>query len=244
MVSILLKNISAIYSAMTQFFFPSRCPSCKAYTQSEGQWCKSCFTEISCNKNLSYDEEVRKYISPIIAIGKYDKGLRTLIHELKYKNNLSTLLYFAPLLHELDKNWQFNSFDMVVPVPLHQNKLKKRGFNQVDKIFKNWAIEHKFNYCDILIRSKQTKSQFNLNQEERLLNLQNAFCLKENISTKYIEGKNILLVDDIFTTGSTMKNCAKVLLKHKATKVSGLVLASPFKDNDKLRRFHREKKST
>lgn len=215
--------LNSIYQSVMQFLFPSRCPSCRAYVEKEGQWCSICLEEILRNKNLAYDAEVRRYISPIIAIGKYDKGLKDLIHELKYQNDFSTLPYIHTLVNKVDAEWQFSRFDFVIPVPLYNTKLKKRGFNQVDKIFLPWAKAHKLNYQDILIRTRSTKSQFQLNPAERSENLHNAFALKENIS---IKGCSCLLLDDIFTTGSTLKNCAKILREHGAAKVSGLVLAS------------------
>ncbi|WP_304153927.1 ComF family protein [Megamonas hypermegale] len=217
--------LNAIYEAVIQFLFPPRCPSCRAYVEKEGQWCESCLSEILRNKNLAYDAEVRRYISPIVAIGKYDKGLKDLIHELKYQNDFAALPYIYTVLDRLDDEWQqfFADFDYVIPVPLHAEKLKRRGFNQVDRIFSPWAKAHGLHYADILIRTKKTKSQYSLNPSERSINLHAAFALKKDIS---VANAKCLLLDDIFTTGSTLKNCAKVLKEHGARSVSGLVLAS------------------
>lgn len=217
--------MNAIYEAVIQFLFPPRCPSCRAYVEKEGQWCESCLSEILRNKNLAYDAEVRRYISPIVAIGKYDKGLKDLIHELKYQNDFAALPYIYTVLDRLDDEWQqfFADFDYVIPVPLHAEKLKRRGFNQVDRIFSPWAKAHGLHYADILIRTKKTKSQYSLNPSERSINLHAAFALKKDIS---VTNAKCLLLDDIFTTGSTLKNCAKVLKEHGARSVSGLVLAS------------------
>lgn len=217
--------LNAIYEAVIQFLFPPRCPSCRAYVEKEGQWCESCLSEILRNKNLAYDAEVRRYISPIVAIGKYDKGLKDLIHELKYQNDFAALPYIYTVLDRLDDEWQqfFADFDYVIPVPLHAEKLKRRGFNQVDRIFSPWAKAHGLHYADILIRTKKTKSQYSLNPSERSINLHAAFALKKDIS---VVNAKCLLLDDIFTTGSTLKNCAKVLKEHGARSVSGLVLAS------------------
>ena len=217
--------LNAIYEAVIQFLFPPRCPSCRAYVEKEGQWCESCLSEILRNKNLAYDAEVRRYISPIVAIGKYDKGLKDLIHELKYQNDFAALPYIYTVLDRLDDEWQqfFADFDYVIPVPLHAEKLKRRGFNQVDRIFSPWAKAHGLHYADILIRTKKTKSQYSLNPSERSINLHAAFALKKDIS---VVNAKCLLLDDIFTTGSTLKNCARVLKEHGAHSVSGLVLAS------------------
>ena len=200
--------MNAIYEAVIQFLFPPRCPSCRAYVEKEGQWCESCLSEILRNKNLAYDAEVRRYISPIVAIGKYDKGLKDLIHELKYQNDFAALPYIYTVLDRLDDEWQqfFADFDYVIPVPLHAEKLKRRGFNQVDRIFSPWAKAHGLHYADILIRTKKTKLQYSLNPSERSINLHAAFALKKDIS---VANAKCLLLDDIFTTGSTLKNCAQ-----------------------------------
>ena len=215
--------LNDIYTALIQFFFPAHCPSCHAYVEQQGQWCTSCLQKTIRSENLAYDNDVRQYISPVIAIGKYEQGLKNLIHELKYRNNLSTLAYFNPLFDILDKDWDFSSYDMIIPVPLHAHKLKQRGFNQVEKIFTYWINKHHFNYCNILERTRKTQSQYQLHRNERKVNVSNAFALKPNQSVK---NRKCLLIDDIFTTGNTLKNCAIVLKNHGATMVSGLVLAS------------------
>lgn len=215
--------IKFITSAVSQFLFPSRCPSCGAYTEHEGQWCSGCLRELLRADTLTYDASVREYISPVFAAARYDKGLRRLIHELKYDGRLSMLKYLPPLFEVLDATWQFDSFDAFIPVPLHEKKLKLRGFNQVEKIFLPWLLQHGFKYSDVLLRTKQTHSQYSLNRLERRQNLRSAFALKPGASVK---GLHCLLLDDIFTSGSTMSGCAQVLLAGGAASVSGLVLAS------------------
>lgn len=153
--------LNNIYQAIMQFLFPSHCPSCNAYVEQKGMWCPSCLEEIIRNENLAYDEDIRQYISPIIAIGKYDKGLKNLIHELKYQNKFATLAYLKPLFSYLDEDWDFSTYDMIIPVPLHKNKLKKRGFNQVEKILNHGLINIIFIIAIFL--SVQNKLNHNIN---------------------------------------------------------------------------------
>ncbi len=219
--------IKLLSSAISQFLFPSRCPSCRAYTEAEGQWCLDCFAEITRAENLTYSTDVRRTVATVTAVGRYEKGLRRLIRMLKYDGNFSALKYLPPLFDVLDRTWQFDSYDLFIPVPLHSSKMKQRGFNQVEKIFMPWLKRHGFSYDDILMRTRQTKSQYSLNREERRLNLHHAFALKKDIS---VRGKKCLLLDDIFTSGSTLAGCAEVLLLGGAISVSGLVLASEADD--------------
>lgn len=222
--------LNTMYTALMQFLFPSHCPSCNAYVEDAGQWCSSCLEQIIRQKNLAYDSDIREYVSPVIAIGKYEAGLRKLILQLKFQHKLSTLPYIETVMYAVDLNWYIRMYDLIIPVPLSEEKLAQRGFNQVDKIFLPWAKKAQLPYADILQRTKQTKSQYRLNKQQRQENLHQAFSLKSPTSSKILQNANCLLVDDIFTSGTTLKNCAQVLLACGAKQVSGLVLASQADD--------------
>lgn len=120
---------------------------------------------------------------------------------------------------------------MVIPVPLHERKLRIRGFNPSFLLVRNWArIFEMLNghlpvipvEKDILARKKWTAPQTGLGRKERLQNIKNAFAVKD---TSKINGKKILLVDDVYTTGATANECAKVLLKGGSKQVDVLTLA-------------------
>ena len=116
-------------------------------------------------------------------------------------------------------------------MPLHKKRLRKRGFNQTFLLIKDWdkltkkmgankyydRISH-----DILFRKRYTESQTGLGKDQRKKNMKNAFYIKYPLD---IKGKSILLVDDVYTTGATVNECAKVLLKGGAENISILTLA-------------------
>jgi len=110
-----------------------------------------------------------------------------------------------------------------VPVPLHEEREKARGFNQTELIFREWALSKGMSWQRALVRSRSTTPQFGLGADERIKNLSGAFCLSE---CSDVRGKCLLLVDDICTTGTTLRECAKVLRKGGAEKIFGLVLSS------------------
>ena len=152
------------------------------------------------------------------------KIFKKIISKIKNEKHKGLCISLGNILYKKTKHLDFlKEVDLILPVPIHTSKLKKRGFNQVEKIFKPWMDKHHFHYCDILERTKQTKSQYQLLRHERQENLANAFTLKDYVDVK---NRKCLLIDDIFTTGSTLKNCAMVLKNHGAKTVSGLVLAS------------------
>lgn len=99
--------------------------------------------------------------------------------------------------------------DYILFVPLHKKRLKKRGFNQAEKIANKLGDLLDIPILDCISRVKNTKKLYKLNKEDREIELKNGFKIKENINL--IENKNVILIDDIFTTGSTANEISKVL---------------------------------
>ena len=99
--------------------------------------------------------------------------------------------------------------DYILFVPLHKKRLRKRGFNQSEKIAKKLSDLINIPVLDCIIRSKNTKRLYSLNKRGREKELKNSFTVKDNISL--IKNKNIILIDDIFTTGSTSNEISKLL---------------------------------
>lgn len=115
--------------------------------------------------------------------------------------------------------------DMAVPVPLHQKRFKERGFNQVEEIFGEWLTKKNLPLKNILIRKVSTPKLYNLGKEEREKILSGVFAAAEQID---LRGKKILIIDDIFTTGTTCKECAKVLKSLGAEKIFVLAFSANF----------------
>jgi ComF family protein len=119
-----------------------------------------------------------------------------------------------------------------VPVPLSKKKLRWRGFNQAEEIAKELANFLKIPLIsDCLIKTKETKDQVELSEKERKENVKGAFYIKNK---EKIAGKNVLLVDDVFTTGATMEEAAKVLNEAGSEKIVGVVVAKASPGQDKL----------
>ncbi|MEE8430458.1 MAG: ComF family protein [Candidatus Desulfatibia sp.] len=166
------------------------------------------------------------------SLGAYERALMAVIHRMKYAGKvqvarpLGKLLFFAFIRY-----WGISRIDLVIPVPLHASKIRKRGFNQSFLLVRGWAsmaealkIELPFIKVDgrIFIRKRWTEPQTGLDKKKRLKNIKNAFGVSESAK---MEGKRILLVDDVYTTGATVNECAKVLLGAGARRVDVLTLA-------------------
>jgi ComF family protein len=160
----------------------------------------------------------------------YETIILNAIHQFKYGRDLSIGALLASLMADFSfPDLECRDYSLIIPVPLHIKKLRKRGFNQAiilaDAIGKKWQIPVNFS---LLKRCKFTLSQTGLDKKERERNIKRAFEVTDRAK---IAGKNILLVDDVYTTGATLNECAKILTKAGAQKVAVLTLARVLQDS-------------
>lgn len=221
-------------------FFPRRCPVCGDIAQPFGELiCPGCVKELSpvrqpaCKKCGKEVEGVRqeychdcarhpRTFEQNFALLNYNAAASRSMSAIKYKGRREYLDFysqaacrrFARVLGRL-------SLDVLVPVPVHPSRRRSRGFNQAEILAEKVGRQLGIPVCpNGLKRVKKTLPQKELNPQERLLNLRQAFApgaLPE-------EAKTVLLVDDIYTTGSTVEACARVLRGMGAEKVYGLTL--------------------
>jgi ComF family protein len=107
-----------------------------------------------------------------------------------------------------------------VPVPLHPERFRIRGYNQAELLAKELSFRLGIPSLNVLVREKPTKPQFKLKREERMKNVIGVFTVSKKLKTK-VKGANIILIDDITTTGSTLRECAKILKKSGVKKYWG-----------------------
>ena len=170
-----------------------------------------------------------------VAYGGYEGGLRELIHLLKYEQVRPAAVVLGRMLAEaasgIESSWTQHSV-VVIPVPLHARKLRQRGFNQSELIAHD-AIKlsgRMVLHSRVLQRQRETKSQIGLTRHQRRENLRGAFAVTR---PEEIAGREILLVDDVFTTGTTVSECARVLRRAGASKVFVATVARTLKDEVK-----------
>lgn len=162
----------------------------------------------------------------LLVAGDYHQGfLRDMIWHLKYTGvkdislDLSTILIDYLVSLELI---EYFAACVVIPVPLHQKKLKFRGYNQADLLALPLAERLGYRYLPILQKIEMTRNQADLDRLRRIENLRGAFTAQ---ITPSIGERIVLLVDDVVTTGATLNECAKVLKQQQAREVWGLVVA-------------------
>ncbi len=161
--------------------------------------------------------------------GIYDQSLLNIIRAYKFGRKIQIASPLGILLFDLykktywdnkTKSWDSNYPDLILPVPLHKKRFRDRKFNQAWLFIKDWK-NHEV-VTNILLRQKPTKPQTGLDKKNRKKNIKGAFCIN---NPKKIKGKKILLVDDVYTTGATASECAKVLLKNGSKHVDVLIIA-------------------
>jgi len=229
-------KINTLYNFFLDLIFPRYCVGCKK----EGVWfCEKCKEKIiyiktpTCPKcsriseNGNFCKSCQKDFSlkGVLVAAHYEEGpLKEAIHTYKYDGIYHLKVDLGKILiSTLLSRW--NKKDTIlIPVPLHKTRKGERGYNQA--LLLSQEIKKSLNYeiCDNkLLRIKYTKPQVKFNSKDRIINIQNSFRWKGKDELK---GKTIILIDDVFTTGSTLNECAKELkLKAHVKEVWGLVLA-------------------
>jgi ComF family protein len=181
-----------------------------------------------CGDCITVPKRFRIARAPMV----YDQAMVQLIHCFKYNAKIQlTKAFSGLLLTALNRYWEANSVDLVLPVPLSGSKLRQRGFNQAYLLVRSWkTIADQFNMPppgvstskNALVRTRATIPQTGLGRKARLQNIKNAFSVRDGAA---IRDMRILLVDDVYTTGATVNECARELMDDGARCVDVLTLA-------------------
>lgn len=188
--------------------------------------CNSCLKNIEINKIIFRPDP--NFL--LAAAASYENtALRNLIHYFKYERFLAAEKPLGEILikylENALKDWDLSNF-IIIPLPLHPDRLRLRGFNQAEILA--GIINRRFNIpmeTKILRRVKNTKSQIKTkNHKEREENLKGSFEISANCK-KILENKNIILVDDVYTSGATMIAALKTVRRYNKNKIIGVVVA-------------------
>ncbi len=202
------------------------CPEClESIEPISGNRCLLCGERLFSGLEQSLCGECLTERPPFVkaaAYGSYEAGLRELIHLLKYEGVKPAAEVLGRMLGEAVTDLVPDFSDtapVVIPVPLHTTKLRQRGFNQSELIARAMIKQRPLGLQlqlapELLIRKRETQSQVGYTRQQRLANLHGAFAANDAVAER-----DILLVDDVFTTGTTVSECARVLRRAGARKV-------------------------
>jgi len=195
----------------------SCCPGCGSYKSNlPGEFCSICKKELHLDGLISATTYADPFIKKTISLFKYPPFAKDLaksfafliISQLKLQNN------------------NFSGF-ILSYIPLDRTSLRKRGFNQSRLLAQELGKSLNLPVYRLLEKKKKTKPQKSLNKEERKENIQNAFCVLKDAKV-LVQNKKIIVVDDVYTTGATLNEAAKVLKKGGAKEVWGITVAREF----------------
>ncbi len=228
-----MRRLTPYFNDFFNLFFPDLCVVCNTHLISqEDLICTRCLYNLP---KTNYHKEVNNPVSQLFwgrtsiefatAYFTFKKGSKYqhMMHKFKYHGKKEIGYVLGKSFGNQLRNSNFEKIDIIIPVPLHKSKLKKRGYNQSEWIGKGLSETlNKPLDTTSFIRSIATETQTRKSRFERWKNVENIFKITDKNA---IQGKHILLVDDVVTTGSTLEACANILLEMEGTIVSIATLA-------------------
>lgn len=235
-------------SLLLDMLFPPHCPSCREPTAAEGNFCSSCFAKLRqiaaplcdcCGIPFAFAVEAGSRCPECLetppaftaarAALVYDGISAPLVSALKFHDQWSGLQRYVALMQAAGAAVIAGS-DMLIPVPLHWRRLLGRRYNQSALLAYGLSRETGIPCIpDLLQRVRYTPPQMRLDRATRLRNVQRAFAVRADAHAQLVD-KNVLLVDDVVTTGATVNACARQLIKAGAREVRVLALARTVKE--------------
>lgn len=215
-----------MFKGLLSLFLKSNCPLCQR--PAESTICHDCERKLQASQ-LRNPLQFWRQDLPLFVWGHYEGQLKRAIAVFKYENHPELGEFFG---YNLGENWlkcnllKKNPQLTVIPLPLHVEKQKERGFNQAELIAKAFCHITRYPlHNEGLVRIRNTDALFNLNPQERQSQIKQAFCLSQGFPQQPMK-QPILLVDDIYTTGTTVRECVKVLNAHQFPVLGVVAIAS------------------
>jgi ComF family protein len=223
-----VKSLSVVAGRAMDLAFPARCPGCGA----EGPpICAACLPALDARLDLpagipiGLPSDVPPPLLQLEWCAPFTGVVRRALHELKYSGEQRLA---RPLGEAIARRWDRAGAggDVLVPVPVHAERARRRGYDQAELIAQAAARPLGLPCAAILERARATIAQFDLDRSERATNVAGAFRLKPgSASDRPLEGRWVVLVDDVVTTGATLTACAVPLLEAGAIGVSAITIA-------------------
>ncbi len=230
----MLKTIATALNDLSHLFFPHNCLGCGSdVLDDDASLCIKCFSQLPETGFMQHAgnpvEKIFYGRIKVEAAGSAfyftkDSTMQRLMIELKYRGNKNAGVYLGKLLGmQLAQSDTFSGVDMIVPLPLNPKKERKRGYNQALAIAEGIQTEwHKPINSKAVVRKLFTETQTQKGRVDRWQNMKDVFMVKD---AEALQGKHILLVDDVITTGASLEACALPMLQVPGVRVSVATVA-------------------
>ena len=237
-------ELNHYWHSLIRIVYPASCVLCRIpLILEETYLCVPCFQKIEPLKNPACFKCARplppygnhSICSPCrserpaydrgFALVPYQEAVRDIFHQIKFQKKIWLLKVFRKLFHRFQFSVEMKNYEAIIPVPLDSRREWERGFNQaliIARMLNRLGENNEPLIHNVLRKKKKTLPQSQLRRQERLSNLEDAFYLRKKNA---VRGKRVLLVDDIFTTGSTINECAKILKAGGAERVDFFTIA-------------------
>lgn len=226
----IMRQICTVPSVSLNLIYPQVCGICGRVRRNS--LCKKC--EIQLKKQAEFKiikngQDIEdKFFSELMYLFKYEGIIRKVILDYKFNDKPYISKSFVNFMLKDKKIFEnVKKYDTIIPVPISKKRQRQRGYNQslliAEEIVKQLVMKTNLNLVNnCLVKTKNIIEQSKLNKEERVRNIQGVYKLQNK---QLIESKKILLIDDIYTTGSTVNECSKMLIQGKPDKIGVFVLA-------------------
>lgn len=207
---------------LLEFIYPNVCGFCNKICKEE--ICNKCRMKIKKHQINIVIKPQNKYFDELISIFKYEGIIREKILQYKFNDKAYMKNTFAKIILKNKKVCGLlKKYDIIIPVPIHKSRKAQRGYNQTQLIASKLAEYIDIEFCNnVLVKNKNTIAQSKLNRKKRIENIKGAFDI---LNLEKVQGKNVLLFDDIYTTGSTANECSRILKTAGAKTVGILTIA-------------------
>lgn len=223
----------SIFRIFVELLYPYTCIFCKKQLNTEEAICTSCAQTVPVVRSISPDKVDCDYLDAIFIFTKYHDGAHNALQKIKFGRGKKNILFLARFMEtiwtESAKDFFYFSYlphatnCSVIPIPTDNQRMRKRGYDLPTELFQIWCMKENFHWQPILKRFKYTKPQFALSKLERVSNIKNSMEL-----VGVVEYSTVILVDDIFTTGATMNEAAKVLKKAGVQKIIAVAFSGDY----------------
>lgn len=224
-MKMLKKAFIFLYEKIENIFFPTCCLICGKLT--EEILCKECEKEINKELNIRLERKTKKdiYFEKHLYLFEYKDKIRNLIIDYKFNDKSYLYKLFSKIIIKNEKICGIlKKYDIIIPVPIHKKRKRKRGYNQSELITREISnkIPNLIHENKAIQKVKNNIEQSSLTKEQRKQNVKNVYKI---LNKEKIQNKNIVLFDDIYTTGNTANEISKILKQNGANKILIITIA-------------------